>query len=166
MNRCERTETPIAGPTQHPSPTIREMVTRQVSSSVSWSNELRLARRQILTGEAGAHVPIRRHPSCDDLTGLLLPATLIPRAYPVTHPIPPAVAFTLTAGAAGRSSRGATVKAGAGDHGRPIAWQRMRHPVRSNVTTSRSMGNGHSPPTEPIGILVACSPCVQAPSLQ
>jgi hypothetical protein len=140
MNRCERTEAPIAGPAQHPAPTIGEMVTRQVSSSMSWSNELRLAIRQVSTGEAGAHVPVRRHPSCDDLTGLLLPATLIPRTYPVAHPIPGAVAFTLTTGAAGRSSRGATVKAGAKDgHGRPIAWQRMRHPVRSNVTTSRSM---------------------------
>jgi hypothetical protein len=115
MNRCERTEAPIAGPAQHPTPTIREMVTRQVSSRVSRSNELRLARWQILTGEAGAHVPVRRHPSCDDLTGLLLPATLIPRAHPVAYPIPGAVAFTLTAGAASRSSRGATVKAGAGD---------------------------------------------------
>jgi hypothetical protein len=137
MNWREHTKPAIAPTAQHPAATVGTMITSQVSSRVRWGGiPLPLALRQLARLKTWADVTMLAHPSCDGEAGLTRPVTVVPGACPV----PPAVAFTLTARAAGRSSRGATVKAGAGDHGRPIAWQRMRHPVRSNVTTSRSMG--------------------------
>jgi hypothetical protein len=137
MNRSEHTETGIAPTAQHPAATVRAMIASQVSSRVRGGGiPLPLALRQFARLKTRADVTMLAHPSCDSEAGLTLPTTLVPGACPVA----PAVAFTLTGRTTGRPSRGATVKAGAGDHGRPIAWQRMRHPVRIHVTTSRSMG--------------------------
>jgi hypothetical protein len=137
MNWCEDTEAGIAPTAQHPAATVGTMIASQVSRRVGGGGvPLPLALGQLARLKTWADVAVLAHPSCDGEAGLTLPTTLVPGAGPVA----PAVAFTLTGRTTGRTGRGATVETGAGNHGRPIAWQMMRHPVRINVTTSRSIG--------------------------
>jgi hypothetical protein len=135
MNWCEDTEAGLAPAAQHPAATVGTMIASQVSRRVGEGDMpcVHASLLELSDAEARADVAVLAHPSCDGEAGLTLPATLIPGTYPVA----PAVAFTLTGRTTGRSSRGATVKARAGDgHGFKLSSASMIPVICGCVTIS------------------------------
>jgi hypothetical protein len=165
MNWCEDTKPAVAPTAQHPAATVGSMIASQVSSRVRGGGVPggHASGLELVNVQTWTDVTMLAHPSCNGEAGLTLPVTVVAGACPV----PPAVAFTLTARATGRSSRGATVQARAGDSHSVSPDATMPRPLLIGVSQWRGITlEAHVVRVKPFGIIHLRSPCVQAPSLQ